>query len=123
MGVKEILARISQKRGEKKQKFQQMEEDFMLHKKLEERQKSSNERELDKYMEEAREAKIKQSLESFRNKQRDDTWRNNSMLSNQTSILKDERPILKEKNIFMNKEKSMHFGKSSMLKGGTGWGW
>jgi len=99
MSIRDIINNWKEKREINNQQFKEMEREFLLRKKLEDRQKSSNERELEKFMKEKREEDIKRQLNEFRNKQRNEMWRGNSILK-QKSILKNERPILKEKNIF-----------------------
>ncbi len=47
-------------------KFKEAQENMQIQHKLEERQKSSNERELERFYEEEREKKIKKNLEEFR---------------------------------------------------------
>ena len=94
MGIKEVLAKMA----ERKNKFKELEEDFQLRKKLEDRQKSANERDLERYLKEQREDEIKKSLESFRKKQADDFWASNQLSKNNMS--KNQNNILKQKNIF-----------------------
>jgi len=113
MGVKEILRKWAEKNTEKKGRFKELEEEYLMNKKLEEKQKSANERELERYMEEAREKRIKVNLEKFRKQQKKEFWSSNMMNNKQTSILKEDKPILKEKNIF--KMKGNMFMKGNML--------
>jgi hypothetical protein len=113
MGIKEIISAMREGKIEKNKKFHELEEDFLLRKKLEERQKSANERELERYMKEQREDSIKKQLETFRKRKQDELWHNNFLLKKDKSILRTDRPILKEKNIFVmekqNNERSLFF--------------
>jgi len=69
-----------------------------------ERKKSSNRRELEKYYKDKEESEIKKQLDIIHKQENKDNWKSNSILTKGSSILKDDRPILKEKNIFkMNK--------------------
>jgi len=101
MSVMDIVRKWSEKKNVKKAKFKEAQEDMQVQKLLEERQKSSNERELERYMKEQREADIKRQLDSIRKKQRKELWSGrNSMFHQKTNILNNDKPILKEKNIF-----------------------
>ena len=51
----------------KSDKFKEAQENMQIQQKLEERSKSSNERELERFYEEEREKKIARNLEEFRN--------------------------------------------------------
>jgi len=97
--------------GEKKkinsEKYKELEEDYRLNKMLEERQKSSNQRELESYLKEQHEAEIKKQLDIVRKKRTQDAWRSNTVLGKGSSILKDDNPILKQKNIFKGNKNIM----------------
>ena len=67
----------------------------------EQREKPSNERELERYIEEQRQQNIKFQLERFRKQRQSEGWKSNLM--KKEYILKDKKPILKEKNIFKMK--------------------
>jgi hypothetical protein len=108
MGIKEALAQIVEKRREKKLQLKQMEEQVRMEKLVEEKQKSSNERELERFLKEKRENAIKKQLDAFRKERQKQMWRDNKILSGKMpsgkpTMLKNDRPILKEKNIFVNK--------------------
>lgn len=117
MGIRDILAKLTGRNEEKSRKYKELEEDFLLRKKLEERQKSANERELERFMKEKREERIKTELQAFRDKQKHETWSSNTMLNKGASILKNDRPILKEPDVIriMKSHDSM---KGNMLNGG-----
>ena len=95
MALKEFLARFSKDKLETKQKFKQMEEDLALQNKLEDRQKSANERELEKFMTEEREARIKSKLESYRKKEKKDLWTHNSVFGAKTTMLDNNKNMMK----------------------------
>ena len=62
MALKEFL----KEKFSKDEDFKAAEKEFKIRKIIEERQKSSNERELERFFEEQRQAKIKMSLETIR---------------------------------------------------------
>jgi len=105
MGIMEIVRNWNDKKKEKSETFKKMQEQDKLENMLLERKKSSNRRELEKYYKDKEEAEIKKQLDIIHKKQNKDNWKSNSILTKGSSILKDDRPILKEKNIFkMNKK-------------------
>ena len=110
MGVKEIISGILERQKAKKEKFKEMEEDYLLRKKLEDRMKSSNERELEKYLKDQREKQIKIKVDKIHKQQNHNMWHGNQILKSDYNILHDDKPILKQQNIFK--------GKSNSLKGG-----
>lgn len=115
MGVKEIIANWNDKRNEKKKRFREMEEEFLMQKRLEEKQKSANERELERFIKERREQRIKNDLERFRKQKKEEFWHGHQILSKGSPILMNERPILKERDVIGL------FQKSNQFEGGWGW--
>jgi len=99
MGLKELFGKFSAGNVEKKRKFKELEEDFIMQKKLEERQKSANERELERFISEDREEKIKERLNQFRKKRTHDSWTGSKILHEDFRILDNGNPILKQKNV------------------------
>jgi len=63
MGFREVLQRMKEKKQEKKQMFRQMEDQQRIEKLLEEKSKSANLRELERYYKEDKEMEIKKQLE------------------------------------------------------------
>ena len=94
MALKDLLAKLSQGKAEKSRKFRELEEDFILRKRLEEKQKSANERELEKFMMEEREAKIKGKLDKLRKREKDDLWRGNMIFGQKSTILDNDNSML-----------------------------
>jgi hypothetical protein len=107
MGLMETIRKWSDRKKEKSAKFKELEEDYKLNKMLADRQKSSNERELEAHMKRLREDDIKRKLDSIHDQQTKDNWKSKPILNSQKSILKNDRPILKEKHIFMNNKSTM----------------
>ena len=60
-------------------------------------------------MKEQEEERMKQMLSKINKKKTRDQWKSNIVLAKGTSILKNDRPILKEKNIFANKKNNIPF--------------
>ena len=103
MGLKNLLSKISENKDEFKQKLKQAQEEVKIQKTIEERQKSSNERELEKYMKQQREMKIKEQLDKIHKQNNSEMWKSkNLILGQKTTILKNDRPILMEKNVFLD---------------------
>jgi len=109
---------IFKKNLEKSIRFKQMQEDLNLQKKLEERQKSSNERELDRFYEEEREKSIKRNLEEFRKMRQAEAMKTTvlagenqfkgkgTIMSSKATILQNNDRMLSMKK---TKEKGMFF--------------
>jgi len=98
-----MLSKMSENKSEFKAKLKQAQEDLKIQKTIEERAKSSNERELERYMKEQRELKIKNELDKIHKTNNSEMWKSkNLILGQKTTILKDDRPILMEKNIFLD---------------------
>lgn len=101
--IQNLLHKVSGNRKEFKEKFKQAEEEMKINKMLEERQKSSNRRELERYYKDKEEKEIKEALEKIHKKQNAENWKSpHTIIGNKTTILKDDRPILMEKNIFLD---------------------
>ncbi len=101
MGIMDTIRKFSEKKNMKSQKFKDMEEDYRLNKMLEDRQKSSNRRELERHFKESEEKDIKMQLDMIRKQKNKESWKGNNLMKG-NSMLKDDRPILKEKNIFVD---------------------
>ena len=98
----DTIKKIAANRGESKQKLKEIQEDRRLHHIADEREKSANQRELERHFRDQREAEFKEELDKIRSQQSKDLWSSNSILKSDFNILKNDRPILKEKNIFTN---------------------
>lgn len=105
-----VIKRIADKKSERSEKFKQLEEDYRLNKMLMDRQKSSNERELESIMKKKREENIKKQLDRIHKQENQRAWRDSSVLKSSNilkediKICRDDRPILKQKNIFASKK-------------------
>lgn len=99
MGFKDIMQRMSEKRNAQKELIKRMSDQVRFEKLVEDRTKSSNQRELERYMEEDRQAMIKEKLDFARKKrQRDIDFGHNPL--DAKNIMKAEWEVMKEKNQF-----------------------
>lgn len=112
MTIMDLVRKFSAKKSIDKQKFKEAESDMKIEKMLSDRSKSSNERELDKYLHDKREENIKSSLDHIHKQQNSDMWKSkHGILDKGIPITRNDRPILQEKNIFMgNKHNSLTKG-------------
>jgi len=114
MGIMDMIRKWNENKKIKSEKFQEMQENYKMNKMLEERQKSANERELERYMEEQREKMIKDKLGKIRKKENTESWKSNYFKGG-TAITKNDRPILKEKNIFTDNRNDIPLTKSQPM--------
>lgn len=102
MGFRDILSKIGEKHRQRKELLKQMDDQLRVEKMLEDRQKSANERELERYMNEDREEMIKHKLEFARKKRDHDIKFNHNPLNAKNITNYAEWEVLKEKNQFAN---------------------
>ncbi len=108
--IQNLLKGMGKGKREFKEKFKQAQDEYKINKMVEQRTKSSNERELEEYIEKQRQNNIKLQLDKIHKKQNEEWWKSkNSLLDKGTSILKEDRPILKEKNIFTDDKTEIPF--------------
>lgn len=101
MGLLDLLKKNKEDKEELKHKFKEAQDNIKINRIIEERQKSSNERELERYMKEAREEQIKNKLNQIRQRNQSEMWSGrNSILNDKKNIIKQDCQILKQKNIF-----------------------
>jgi hypothetical protein len=102
MGFKEVIQRIGEKQREKKEMIKRMDDQLRFQKIVEDRQKSSNERELERFQHEEREVAIKEALQNYRKqRQHEINFEHNPI--NTKNIMKAEWEVMKEKNQFSGK--------------------
>ena len=105
MTIMDLIRKMTGKKAESKEKYKDAEEEIKIQRLLEERSKSSNRRELERYMKEEEEERIKVALDKIRHQKTSDSWSGkNSLMNEKMTILKNDRPILMEKNIFMDNQ-------------------
>jgi len=104
MGLLQNIVKNFGKDKEKlKAKLKEAQEDDRVQTLLENRKKSSNERDLETRLEKKRQEKIKMALDKLRKEDTKENWKSkNSILAGKATMLINDRPILKEKNIFKN---------------------
>lgn len=101
-----MLQDFLQRWKERRQKFKDAQEEQNIQRKLQERQLSSNERELNGYLKEEREKQIKNAVEQFRKKKNDELWHKNvikqkNLFKGQKSIMRNDRKQLRQRSMFM----------------------
>ena len=117
--MQDILQNLGKNKSEFKEQLKQAQMDDRIQRTVEERKMSSNERDLLKRMKQKREEGIKKQLDALRKQDSKDNWKSkNSILAQETNILKNDRPILKEKNIFMDKKNEIPFRNKKRLFNG-----
>lgn len=108
MGIAAIIKRITERKSIDKKKYKDYETDMKIQETYEERKKSSNQRELERYYKDKEEERIKLALDKIRKQKTQDVWKSkDGILGVKTTMLNCDRPILKEKNIFAGNNKNM----------------
>ena len=100
--LQDILSKIKGNKSEFKEQLKEAQMQDKIQTTINERKKSSNLRELEKVMRDRDEERIKSALDKIHKQQNSETWKSkNLILAQKATILNNDRPILKEKNIFM----------------------
>jgi hypothetical protein len=102
MGLKDMIENRREKKKERKELMRKMDEQMRVEELLQERKKSSNERELDRFFKEDREEQIKLQLNEMRKKRDADIKFGHNPL-NTKNIMKAEWEVLREPNLFTGK--------------------
>lgn len=101
--LKELLDRAR----ERKQMKRAMEDEFNIHYRLMEKRKSANERELERFHEEARQARIKKELDFHRKKRQHEFYNGATIMKNNKKLLSNtdhkEKPLLKQKSLLKSR--------------------
>ena len=99
-----MIRKITENRKELKEKLKEEQQNRQIAKMADDREKSSNERELEAYIKKKREEKIKLELDKIHKKQTRETWSDNSLLKSSYNILDNGKGILTgDKHIFLQK--------------------
>jgi len=123
MSVKEFISNALRKDG----RFKELEKEMRIQKMVEERMKSSDERELEGFYKREREKQIKKNLEEFREAQQEETWHPKETILNSPNIFKGGKSIMDQDHSVLSNGKSMLHdkklfkigkGKHSKKKGG-----
>lgn len=106
--LKNFIKGIGENKKEIKLKLKDAQQDKRIMEVLEERDKSANRRELERFYREKEEEMIKLKLDKIRKQKNKEMWSGkNSILKSEHSITKNDSPILRQKNIFKLKRKNM----------------
>lgn len=99
MGIRDFLNRIREKRL----RYKQYSEDMKVQEDYEQRKKTANERELERFMEEERQKKVKMALDGYRKKTAYEMEHNHQIL-NTKNMFNGEKPVvMKQKSLFSGK--------------------
>ena len=104
MGLRDFLDRLRAKKA----KYKEFEEDMKVQEQYYEKKKSANERELERYMKEAREKQIRKELDKFREADKEEFQYGHQILHVKNMFRGNGESLLKEKNIFTNNHSIMH---------------
>lgn len=111
-----MIKKMSERKSIDKKKYKEAESDMKIQRLLEERQKSANERELEKIMKQKREDNIKVQLDHIHKQQNSEMWKSKvGVLDKGVSITRNDHPILKEKNIFLDKKNNIPFVRGEQM--------
>lgn len=125
MGFKDILNKIGERHRERKELFRQADEQLRIQETLENRRKSANERELERFMKEKREEQIKYQLDIERKEREEDIRFNHNPLDVKNITSGTEWEVLKERNQFSGKgnmftnQESIHKNNRKLLDNGN----
>lgn len=122
--IKNVLRGMSEDKKEIKSKFKEAQQNQKVQHMLEEREKSANQRELEKYYKNQKEKLIKEELDKIHKKQNTENWKGNSILKGHKNILHEDKKafsndksILKQKNIFLDHKANNLLTREEMYKG------
>ena len=115
MGIKDIIRNLGERQREKKELINNMSDQVRFQKIVEERQLSSNERELNRFHEENREEMIKHQLEIERKRRDEDIKFAHNPLNTPNITNHTEWEVLREKNQFSDNN-NIFVGQKSVLK-------
>jgi len=116
MGIVDLIKKIGEKNKERREKIRLLDEEIRLKKLVEDRMKSANERELERFIEEERQDNIKKVLDKMRKKRMDDINFKHNPLDVPNITNKVSWEVLKEKNLF-KRQKNIFVGQPNVLKG------
>lgn len=110
MGFKEIVQALGQRSRERKELLREADDQLRIQRILEERQKSANERELERFQKEDREVQIREALEFHRAKLKEEIEFAHNPLNAPNITNHSDFEVLKEKNLFAGHKKNMFMG-------------
>lgn len=116
MGLLQNFIKGFKSNDEFKEKLKEAQEEIRVRNLVNERQKSSNQREVERYLREKQEEEYKEFLTKIRNKQNKENWKSpHKVLSGKANMMKTDKPILKEKNIFVDKRNDIPLTKKKEM--------
>ena len=115
MGIKEMMQKARDRGSHRKQLLQSIDEQIRMQKIVEDRQLSSNERELNQLRDEKREEAIKEELDFRRKERQRDIDFGHQPLDAENIVTKTEWEVLKEPNQF-SKKSDMFSNKDSIMR-------
>lgn len=116
--LKNLISGMGEDKKITKAKFKDEQQNRKIQKILDEREKSANRRELEKYYQEQEEERIKVAVDKIRKERTKESWcPTKTILTSDCNILANDRPILKEKNIFKDNKHIFMNNKSTILDG------
>lgn len=115
MGFKDFLNKLASKRKQSSLALNKALEEDRIEKIVEERKKSSNEREYERFLEEKRQEMIKEELKMMRKERQDDINFNHNPLDAPNITKETEFNVLREKNQFAN-QRNMFVGQPNIHK-------
>ncbi len=122
--VQNLIKGMGENKKEIKLKFKEAQQNLKVQTMLEEREKSSNQRFLEKHFREKREEKFKEEVDKINMQHSKDSWKgklifkgHKSILHEDTKILENNKSILGKTNIFLdNKSNNPLSGRSMFFK-------
>ena len=112
------LTAIFKRAIERKRVAKELEEEIRTRKIVEDKFKSADEREVERFREEERQAHLKKELDYYRKKKNDEHWHGNNILK-QKNIFKGHKSILhQDKDILENNDKLNSMKSNFLNKGG-----
>lgn len=98
--IQNLIKGMGKDKAEFRAKYKEAEQEQKINEIIRNRKLSSNQREYEAYLKRQNEEMIKRELDKIHKKQNQDSWKSN--MFNGDSMLKNDRSILKEKNIFID---------------------
>ncbi len=104
MAFKDMVSKMRERSDNRKELIRDLDEKVRIQNLVEDRQKSANERELNRFINEEREKNISEQLEIARKQKDHDIKFNHNPLDVQNITNKTQWSVMKEKNQFTNKK-------------------
>lgn len=115
MAISDMIKKMGEKSRERKEKIKALDEDIRLKKLVEDRQKSANERELERFLQEKRESQIKEQLEEMRKQKDMDVKFNHNPVNIPNVVSKPKWEVMKEKNQFSGRNGKFMFSNQEFI--------